>query len=113
MYTHLNAELQRIARRGKKASLSEQGKEVEKNNRTGKTWDFLKIRNTKGTRQAKMGTIRDGNGMDLREAEGTKKRWQEYTEELHQKKRVFSMTCRQCMLHKTQTARHENTCRAK
>jgi len=87
MYTHLNAEFQRIARRDKKASLSEQCKEREKNNRMGKTWDFLKIRNTEGTLHAKMGTVKDRNSMDLTEAEDTKKRWQEYTEELHQKKK--------------------------
>ena len=112
-YTHLNAEFQRIARRDKKASLSEQCKEREKNNRMGKTWDFLKIRNTEGTLHAKMGTVKDRNSMDLTEAEDTKKRWQEYTE-LHthtQKKHVFSMTCSQCMLHKTHTSRQENTCR--
>ena len=80
-YIHLNAELQRIARREKKAFLSEQCKEIQENNRTGKTRDFLKkIRDTKGTFHAKMGTIKDGNGMDLTEAEDIKKRWQEYTE---------------------------------
>ena len=89
MYTHLNAEFQRIARRDKKASLNEQCKEREKNNRMGKTWDFLKIRNTEGTLHAKMGTVKDRNSMDLTEAEDTKKRWQEYTEELHQKKKKY------------------------
>ena len=84
-YTDLNAEFQRIARRDKKASLSEQCKEREKNNRMGKTWDFLKIRNTEGIFHAKMGSIKDRNGMDLTEAEDTKKRWQEYTEELYKK----------------------------
>ena len=80
-YTHLNAEFQRIARRDKKAFLSDQCKETEENNRMGKTRDlFKKIRDTKGTFQAKMGTIKDRNGMDLTEAEGIKKRWQEYTE---------------------------------
>ena len=80
-YTHLNAEFQRIARRDKKAFLSDQCKEIEENNRMGKTRDlFKKIRDTKGTSQAKMGTIKDRNGMDLTEAEDTKKRWQEYTE---------------------------------
>ena len=74
MYTHLNAEFQRIARRDKKASLSEQCKEREKNNRMGKTWDFLKIRNTKGIFHAQMGTIKDRNGMDLTEADDIKKR---------------------------------------
>ena len=80
-YTHLNAEFQRIARRDKKAFLSNQCKEIEENNRRGKTRDlFKKIRDTKGTFHAKMGSIKDRNGMDLTEAEGTKKRWQEYTE---------------------------------
>ena len=80
-YTHLNAELQRIARRGKKAFLSDQCKEIEENNRMGKTRDlFRKIRDTKGTFHAKMGSIKDRNGMDLTEAENIKKRWQEYTE---------------------------------
>ena len=74
-YIHLNAELQRIARREKKAFLSEQCKEIQENNRTGKTRDFLKkIRDTKGTFHAKMGTIKDGNGMDLTEEGDTKKR---------------------------------------
>ena len=85
-YTHLNAEFLRIARRDKKAFLSNQCKEIEKNNRMGKTRDlFKKIRATKGTFHAKMGTIKDRNGMDLTEAENFKKRWQEYTEELYQK----------------------------
>ena len=83
-YTHLNAEFQRIARRDKKVFLSEQCKEIEENNRVGKTRDlFKKIRDKKGTFHAKMGTIKDRNGMDLTEAEDIKKRWQEYTEELH------------------------------
>ena len=78
-YTHLNAEFQRIARRDKKAFLSDQCKEMEENNRMGKTRDlFKKIRDTKGTFHAKMGTIKDRNGMDLTEAEDIK-RWQEYT----------------------------------
>ena len=82
-YTHLNVEFQRIARREKKAFLSDQCKEIEENNRTGKTTDlFKKIRDTKGTFHAKMGTIKDRNGIDLTEAEDIKKRWQEYTEEL-------------------------------
>ena len=82
-YTHLNAEFQRIARRDKKAFLSEQCKEIEENNRMEKTRDlFKKIRDTKGTFHAKMGTIKDRNGMDLIKAEDIKKRWQEYTEEL-------------------------------
>ena len=85
-YTHLNAELQRIARRDKKAFLSDQCKETEENNRMGKTRDlFKKIRDTKGTFQAQMGLIKDRNGMDLTEAEDIKKRWQEYTEELYKK----------------------------
>ena len=80
-YTHLNAEFQRPARRAKRAFLSDQCKEIEENNRMGKTRDhFKKIRDTKGTFHAKMGTIKDGNGMDLTEAEDIKKRWQEYTE---------------------------------
>ena len=82
-YIHLNAEFQRIARRDKKAFLSDQCKEIEENNRMGNTRDlFKKIRDTKGTFHAKMGTIKDRNGMDLTEAEDIKKRWQEYTEEL-------------------------------
>ena len=82
-YTHMNAELQRIARRDKKALLSDQCKEIEENNRMGKTRDlFKKIRETKGTFHAKMGTIKDRNGMDLTEAEGIKKIWQQYTKEL-------------------------------
>ena len=82
-YTHLNAEFQRIARRDKKAFLRDQCKEIEENNRMGKTRDlFKKIRDTKGTFHAKMGWIKDRNGMDLTEAEDIKKRWQEYTEEL-------------------------------
>ena len=85
-YTHLKAELQRIARRDKKAFLSNQCKEIEENNRMGKTRDlFEKIRHTKGTFHTKMGTIKDGNDMDLKEADDIKKRWQEYTEELHKK----------------------------
>ena len=80
-YTHLNAEFRRIARRDKKAFLSDQCKEVEENNRMQKTRDlFRKIRDTKGTFHAKMGSIKDRNGMDLTEAEDIKKRWQEYTE---------------------------------
>ena len=85
-YKHLNAEFQRIARRDKKAFLSKQCKEIEENNRMGKTRDlFKKIRDTKGTFHAKMGSIKDRNGRDLTEAEDIKKRWQEYTEELYQK----------------------------
>ena len=79
--THLNAEFQRIPRRDKKAFLRDQGKEIEENNRMGKTRDlFKKIRDTKGTLHAKMGTIKGRNGMNLTEAEDIKKRWQEYTE---------------------------------
>ena len=82
-HTHLNAEFQRITRK-KKAFLSNQGKEIEENNRMGKSRDlFKKIRDTKGKFHAKMGSIKDGNGMDLTEAEDIKKRWQEYTEELY------------------------------
>ena len=85
-YKHLNAEFQRIARRDKKVFLSDQCKEIEENNRMGKTRDlFQKIRDTKGTFLAKMGSIKDRNGMDLTEAEDIKKRWQEYTEELYKK----------------------------
>ena len=85
-YTQLNAEFQRIARRDKQAFLSDQCKEIEENNRMGKSRDLLKkIRDTKGTFHAKMGTIKDRNGMDLTEAEDIKKRWQEYTEELYKK----------------------------
>ena len=80
----MNAEFPRIARRGKKAFLSDQCKEIEENNRIGKTRVlFKKIRDTKGTFHAKMGTIKDRNGMDLTETEDIKKRWQEYTEELY------------------------------
>ncbi|XP_060261697.1 uncharacterized protein LOC132658533 [Ovis aries] len=85
-YKHLNAEFQRIARRDKKAFFSGQCKEIEEKNRMGKTRDlFKKIRDTKGTFHAKMGSIKDRNGMDLTEAENIKKRWQEYTEELYKK----------------------------
>ena len=86
-YTRLNAEFQRIARRDKKAFLRYQCKEIEENNRMGKTRDlFKKIRDTKGTFHADMGSIKDRNGMDLTEAEGIEKRWQEYTEELYKKR---------------------------
>ena len=82
----MNAEFQRIARKDKKAFFSDQCKEIEENNRMGKTRDFFKkIRNTKETFHAKMGTIKDRNGMDLKEAVDIKKRWQEYTEELYKK----------------------------
>ena len=85
-YTYLNAEFQRIARRDKKAFLSDQCKETEENNRMGKTRNlFKKIRDTKGNFHAKMGTIKDRNGMNLTEAEDIKKRWQAYTEELYKK----------------------------
>ena len=84
--THLNAEFQRIARRDKKAFLSDQCKEIEENNRMGKTRDLFKIiRDTKGAFYAKMGSIKDRNGRDLTEAEDTKKWWQEYTKELYRK----------------------------
>ena len=80
-YTHLNAQLQRIARRNKKDFLSDQCKEIEENNRMGKTRDlFKKIGDLKGIFHARMGTIKDRNSMDLTEAEKIKKRWQEYTE---------------------------------
>ena len=83
---HLNAEFQRIARRNKKAFFNNQCKEIEEKNRMGKTRDFFKkIRDTKGRFDAKMGLIKDRNGMDLTEAEDIKKRWQEYTEELYKK----------------------------
>ena len=85
-YAHLKAEFHRIARRGKTTFLSDQCKELEENNRMGKTRDlFKKIRDTKGTFHTKMCIIKDRNGMDLTEAEDTKKRWQEYTEELYKK----------------------------
>ena len=84
--SHLNAEFQRLARRDKKAFLSDQCKEIEENNRVGKTRDlFKKIRDTRGTFHAKIGSIKDRSGMDLTEAEDIKKRWQEYTEELYKK----------------------------
>jgi len=85
-YTHLNAEFQRIARRDKNTFLSDQCKEIEKNNRMGKSRDlFKKIRGTKGNFHAKIGTKKDRNDMDITEAEDIKKRWQEYTEELYKK----------------------------
>ena len=90
---HLNAEFQRIARRDKKALLSNQCKDVEENNRMAKTRDlFRKIRDTKGTFHAKMGLIKDRNGMDLTEAEDIKKRWQEYTEKLCKKVLMTGIT---------------------
>ena len=85
-YKHLNAEFQRVARRDKEAFFSDQCKEIEENNRIGKTIDiFKKIRDTKGTFHVKMGSIKDRNDMDLTEAEDIKKRWQEYTEEQYKK----------------------------
>ena len=85
-WTHLNAEIQRVARRGKKAVLSDQCKEIEENNRMGKTRDlFKKITDTKGTFNEKIGTIKDRNGRDLTEAKDITKRRQEYTEELYKK----------------------------
>ena len=94
-YKHLNAEFQRIARRDNKAFLGDQCKEIEENNRTGKTRDlFKKIRDTKGTFHAKMGSIKDRNGMDLTEAEDIKKRWQEYTEELYKKNILMTQITR-------------------
>ena len=85
-YKHLNAEFQRIARRDKKAFFSSQYKEIEEKNRKGKTRDlFKKIKDTKGTFHATMGSIKDRNGMDLTEAEDIKKSWQEYPEELYKK----------------------------
>ena len=85
-YSHLNAEFQRIARRDKKAFLRYQCKEIEENNRMGKSRElFKKIRDTKGTFHTKMGSIKDRNSMNLTEAEDIKKRWQEYTEELYKK----------------------------
>ena len=85
-YKHLNAEFQRIARRDEKAFFSDQCKEIEENNRMGKTRNlFKKIGDTKGIFHAKMGSIKDRNGMDLTEAEDIRKRWQEYTKELYKK----------------------------
>ena len=88
-YSHLNAEFQRVARRDKKAFLSDQCKEIEENNRMGKTSDLFKkmrdMRDTKGTFHAKVGSIKDRNGMDLTESEDIKKMWQENTEELYKK----------------------------
>ena len=92
-YTHLNAELQRIARRDKKAFLSEQCKEIEENNRMGKISDlFKKIRDTKGTFHTKMGTVKNRSGMDLTQAEDINKRWQENTEELSKKTLVTQIS---------------------
>ena len=92
-YSHLNAEFQRIATRDKKAFLSDQCKEIEENNRMGKPRDlFKKIRDTKGTFHAKMGSIKDRNYRGLTESEDIKQRWQEYTEELCQKKKNIFVT---------------------
>ena len=92
-YTHLNAEFQRIAKRDEKAFVSDQFKEIEENNTMGKTGNlFKKIRDTKGTLHAKMGSIKDRNGMILTEAEDIKKRWQEYTEELYEKALMTQIT---------------------
>ena len=89
-YTHLNAEFQRIARRDKKALISDQCKEIEEHNGMGKTRDlFKKIRDTNGIFHEKMGSIKERNDMDLTEAEDIKKRWQEYTEELYKKKKIL------------------------
>ena len=89
-YTHLNAEFQRIGRRDKNAFISNQCKDIEENNKMGKTRDlFKKIRDTKGTFHAKMGSINGRNGMDLTEAEDIKKRWQEYIEELNTQKKLI------------------------
>ena len=89
----MNAEFQRIARRDKKAFLSDQCKEIEENNRMGKTRDlFKKIRDIKGTFHANMGTIKDRNGIDLTKAEDIKKRWREYTEELYKKMFMIQIT---------------------
>ena len=92
-YIHLNAEFQRIARRDKKGFLSDQCKEIEENSRMGKTRDlFKKIRDTKGTFHAKMGTIKDRNGVDLKEAEKIKKRWQEYKKNYTKKMLITQIT---------------------
>ena len=92
-YKYMNAEFQRIARRNKKAFLSDQCKEIEEKNRMGKTRDFFKkIRDTKGLFHAKMGSIKDRNGMDLTEKEDIKKRWQEYTEEPYRKILIIQIT---------------------
>ena len=100
----MNAEFQRIARRDKKAFLSDQCKGIEKNNRMGKINDlFKKIRDTKGTFHAKMGSIKDSNGMDLTEAEDVNKRWQEYTEDLY-KKDVHDPDNHKGMITKSQTS---------
>ena len=92
-YTHLNAEFQRTARRDKKAFLRDQCKNIEENNRVGKNRNlFKKVSDMKGTFHAKMGTIKDRNGIDLTEAEDIKKRWQEYTEELYKESLMTQIT---------------------
>ena len=104
-YTHLNAKFQRIARRDKKAFLSNQCKEIEENSRMGNTTDlFKKIKDIKGTFHAKMGTIKDRNSMDLIEAEDIKKRWQEYTKELYKKILIIQMTLGVWSLTQSQTS---------
>ena len=101
-YTHLNAEFQTIARRDKKDFLSDQCKEIKENNTMGKSRDlFKKIRDNNGTFHAKMGTIKDRNGIDLKEAEDIKKRWQEYKEELY----IKDLHNRRCCDHQPR-ARH-------
>ena len=106
-YTHLNAKFQRIARRDKKAFLSDQCKEIEENNRMGKTRDlFKKIKHTKGIFNAKLGSIKDRNGMDLTEAKDIKTRWQEYTEELYKKRSSRSRESRGCDHSHSPRARH-------
>ena len=106
-YTHLNAEFHRIARRDKKAFLSDQCKEIEENIRMGEIRDlFKKIRDTKGTFHAKMSSIKDRNGMNLTEAEGIKKRRQEYTEELYKKRSSRSRESRGCDHSHSPRARH-------
>ena len=108
-YSHLNAEFQRKAMRDKKAFLSDQCKEIEENNRMGKTrYLFKKIRDTKGTFHAKMGLIKDRNGMDLTETEDIKKRWQEYTEELY-KKDLHDPQCHNGMITHLEPARQPRT----
>ena len=95
----MNAEFQRVANRDKKAFFSNQCKEIEENNRMGKTRNlFKKIRDTKGTFHAKMSTIKDRDGMDLREAEDIKKRWKDYTEELYKKDLMTQLTMMVCSL---------------
>ena len=103
-YTHLNTKFQ-IARRDKKVFLSDQCKEIEENNKMGKTRDlFKKIQDTKGTFHSKMGSIKDRNGMDLTEEEDIKKRWQEYTEELYKKDRHDQIIMMVRSLTKSQTS---------